>query len=302
MVFRWELEPLKTAHPREKPSSITFATNVGVAEGEANIAFLRSRAEKVEELRWSADLLLIKSRRRAANLIRRDPLSLQHEHDRQAKSWIWSFKNLWIPGVLATLKGSEKRHAENCWGVLPKRVAKGLVCSVIQGAAGRANSQLITSPFLQSLRGLFRARWTGGFAAQIIQFILFAVENKSWEIKSSLLYIFFRLIRYGHGTNWLCNLGNHAQMLGFAAAFSDQMLVWLELAGSAGANPARWGCRGDWLNALINLPEPDPDVFSSSSTPRIWKAFLWVECEDQSSTYNHFSEEENEGITHLPAV
>lgn len=28
-----------------------FATNVGVAEEEANIAFLRSRAEKVEELR-----------------------------------------------------------------------------------------------------------------------------------------------------------------------------------------------------------------------------------------------------------
>lgn len=66
----------------------------------------------------------------------------------------------------------------------------------------------------------------------------FAVENKSWEIKTSLLYTFFRLIRYGHVTNWLCNLGNHAQMLGSAAAFSDQILVRLELAGSAGANPA----------------------------------------------------------------
>lgn len=101
-----------------------FATNVGVAEGEANIAFLRSRAEKVEELRWSADLLLIKSRRRAANLIGRDPLRLQHEHDRQAKLWIWSFKNLWIPGVLATLKALRKdtlKIAEGCYqSELPK--------------------------------------------------------------------------------------------------------------------------------------------------------------------------------------
>lgn len=174
------------------------------------------------------------------------------------------------------VEGSEERHAENCWGVLPKRAAKGSVCSVIQGAAGWANSQLITSPFLQSLRGLFRARWTGGFGAQIVQFYSFAVENKSWEIKTSLLCMFFHLIRYGHVTNWLCNLGNHAQMLGFAAAFSDQILVFLELAGTAGANPAHWGCRVDWLNALINLPEPDPDVFSCSSMPRIWKALLWV--------------------------
>lgn len=78
-----------------------------------------------------------------------------------------------------------------------------------------------------------------------LNLFVLAVENKSWEIKASLLYTFFRLIRYGHVTNWLCNLGNHAQMLGFAAAFSHQMLVGLELAGSAGANPARRGCRGD---------------------------------------------------------
>lgn len=101
-----------------------FAANVGVAEGEANIAFLRSTAEKVEELRWSTDFLLIKSRRRAVNLILRDPPSLQHEHDRQAKLWIWSFKNLWIPGVLATLKTPRKntlKIAEGCYQArLPK--------------------------------------------------------------------------------------------------------------------------------------------------------------------------------------
>lgn len=72
-----------------------------------------------------------------------------------------------------------------------------------------------------------------------------AIENKSWEIKPSLLYIFFHLICYGHITKWLCNLGNHAQMLGFAAAYSDQILVWLNLAGDAGASPARWECGGD---------------------------------------------------------
>lgn len=148
-----------------------FATNVGVAGGEANIAFLRSRAEKVEELRWSTDFLLIKSRRPAVNLILRDPLSLQHEHDRQAKLWIWSFKNLWIPGVLAGLKTLRKDTLKIAEGCYQTKLPKASSAAVIQRAAGRANSQLITASFLQSLPSLFRARWTGGSGAQIIPLI-----------------------------------------------------------------------------------------------------------------------------------
>lgn len=53
-------------------------------------------------------------------------------------------------------------------------------------------------------------------------------------------------------------------MLGFAAAHSDQTLVWLNLAGDAGASPAHGECRGDWLIAPVNLTEPGPDVFSHS--------------------------------------
>lgn len=100
----------------------------------------------------------------------------------------------------------------------------------------------------------------------------FAIENKSWKIKTSLLYTFFHLIRYGHITKWLCNLGNHTQMLGFAAAYSDQILVWLNLAGNAGASPAHWECRGDWLIAPVNRTEPDPDVFSHSEWARTFSA------------------------------
>lgn len=102
----------------------------------------------------------------------------------------------------------------------------------------------------------------------------FAIENKSWKIKTSLLYIFFHLICYGHITKWLCNLGNHTQMLGFAVAYLDQILVGLNLAGNVGASPAHQECRGDWLIAPVNLTEPAPDIFSHSEWGRTFSAHV----------------------------
>lgn len=54
--------------------SLVSARNEGVAEKSASVAFLQSRAGRVEGLRWGTDFLVIKSRSRLVNLIPRDPL------------------------------------------------------------------------------------------------------------------------------------------------------------------------------------------------------------------------------------
>jgi len=72
-------------------------------------------------------------------------------------------------------------------------------------------------------------------------------------------------------------------MLGFAVAYSDQILVWLNLAGNVGTSPAHQECRGDWLIAPVNLTEPAPDIFSHSERGRTFSAhdmkgfFTWKE-------------------------